>query len=71
MAANGISDARILYPGQVLQLPDSGIVDTVATTPRPTAPEATTGLFTVQFFNNLNFSGPHRTNPTGNTRYQV
>ena len=58
MAANGISDARILYPGQVLQLPDSGIVDTVATTPRPTAPEATTGLFTVQFFNNLNFSGP-------------
>lgn len=57
MDANGISDPRMLYPGQTLRIPGPGFVDVVTPAPVPTATVAPTGGFTVRYFNNLAFSG--------------
>lgn len=57
MDANGISDPRTLHPGQTLQIPGAGIGGVGAPVPVPAATVATTGSFTVRYFNNLAFTG--------------
>ena len=57
MNANNISDPRTLYPGQTLRIPGTGVVDVVTPAPVPATTVAPTGSFTVQYFNNLAFSG--------------
>ncbi|MDE0670487.1 MAG: LysM peptidoglycan-binding domain-containing protein [Caldilineaceae bacterium SB0662_bin_9] len=54
--ANGITDPRRLYPGQVLRIPGSSMVET-GNTGTTAATDPTSGFFTVQFFNNLSFTG--------------
>ncbi len=56
--ANGITDPRRLYPGQVLRIPGSSMAETGSTRTIPAATDPTSGFFTVQFFNNLSFTGP-------------
>ena len=56
--ANSITDPRRLSPGQTLRIPGSSIAETGITGPKPAATDPTSGSFTVQFFNNLSFTGP-------------
>ncbi len=57
MDANNISDPRTLSPGQTLRIPGPGFVDAITSAPVPAATVATTGSFTVRYFNNLAFTG--------------
>ena len=57
MDANGITDPRTLHPGQILQIPGTGLVDATTPPPVPAAEVATTGSFRARYFNNLAFTG--------------
>ena len=56
--ANSITNPRRLSPGQILRIPRSSMVDTGSTGTTPADTDPTSGFFTVQFFNNLSFTGP-------------